>query len=32
VAALRKLSSELSAVEDEPTKTPFWQRFLKQSA
>ena len=32
VTALRKLSSELSAVEDEPTKAPFWQRFLKQSA
>ena len=32
VAALRKLSSELSSVEDEPEKTPFWQRFLKQSA
>ena len=32
VTALRKLSSDLSAVEDEPTKAPFWQRFLKQSA
>ncbi|MFQ5617805.1 MAG: CpaE family protein [Rhodospirillales bacterium] len=32
VTALRKLSSELSAVEDEPAKAPFWQRFLKQSA
>ena len=32
VTALRKLSKELSTVEDEPTKAPFWQRFLKQSA
>ncbi len=32
VAALRKLSNELSSVEDEPEKTPFWQHFLKQSA
>ncbi len=32
VAALRKLSNELSSVEDEPEKAPFWQRFLKQSA
>jgi len=32
VTALRKLSSDLSAVEDEPTKAPFWQRFLKKSA
>ena len=32
VAALRKLSSELSAVDDEPIKAPFWQRFLKKSA
>lgn len=30
VTALRKLSSELAAVEDEPTKAPFWQRFLKR--
>ena len=32
VTALRKLSSELAAVEDEPTKAPFWQRFLKRGA
>ena len=32
VTALRKLSIELSAVEDEPTKAPFWQRFLKRDA
>ncbi len=31
VTVLRKLSSELAAVEDEPTKAPFWQRFRKRS-
>ena len=30
VTVLRKLSRELAAVEDEPTKAPFWQRFRKR--